>query len=222
MNEGDVLGQLVGASPRRLLEELGRTGAVLARNDRARPEVEVYLGSGQMIRGRIISVADDRQGAVALLVVGGSPRGPSVTFIRVDQIAAVTVIDASLLVKPPTADLPVPSKLELQRQAAAGGEALASQLGHPLSIQLGSVTELDDEGRAAMGGTLPLLFDVLTAIALDDLGREALKGLDVIELGSASAGEVTRADKRLVVRAPKLVAEQYTHASLRKAIEKLL
>jgi len=104
VNEGDVLGQLVGASPQRLLEELAHTGEALAKNDRARPEVEVYLGSGQLIRGRIISVADDQHGAVALLVVGGSPRGPSVTFVRVDQIAAVTVIDASLLVK--TADVP--------------------------------------------------------------------------------------------------------------------
>ncbi len=106
MNEGDVLGQLVGAPPRRLLEDLARTGAVLAKNDRSRPEVEIYLVSGQLVRGRIVSVVDDRDGAVAVLVVGGSPRGPSVMFVRVDQIAAVTVIDASLLVKPPTADLP--------------------------------------------------------------------------------------------------------------------
>ncbi len=107
MNEGDVLGQLAGASPRRLLEELSRVGVVLAKNDRTRPEVEVYLASGQLIRGRIISVSEDREGAVALLAVGGSPRGPSVTFIRVEQIAAVTVIDASLLVKVPPAELPI-------------------------------------------------------------------------------------------------------------------
>ena len=58
MNEGDVLGQLVGAPPRRLLEDLARTGAAHAKNDRSRPEVEVYLVSGQLVRGRIVSVVD--------------------------------------------------------------------------------------------------------------------------------------------------------------------
>lgn len=102
----DILSQLTGANPRRLLEDLARLGVALARTDRPRPEVECYLTSGQLVRGRIVAVADDRQGAVALIAVGDSARAPSVTYVRVDHITAVTVVDASLLVKPITEPAP--------------------------------------------------------------------------------------------------------------------
>lgn len=227
MND-DILSQLVGASPRRLLEDLSRIGAALAKNDRARPEVECYLASGQTVRGRIVSVADDRQGAIALIAIGGSVRGPSVTFVRIDQIAAVTVVDASLLVKAPGIDAPIPSKLELQRQLAARADGLAGAIGKRIELVLGGASGLDggpdDDGRRAIGATLPLVADVLAAIAADDMGKEALQKLDTIELGAAKSGDVGTYDsgRRLVIRAPQLLTEQYTVATLRKAIEKLL
>jgi hypothetical protein len=220
----DVLSQLAGASPRRLLEDLARVGVALAKNDRPRPEVECFLASGQLVRGRIVSVADDRQGAVALIAIGGNVRSPSVTFVRVDQIAAVTVVDAGLLVKAPVVDSPIPSKLELQRQLAARADGLAGALGKRIAITLGGASELDDDGRRAIGATLPLVADVLAAIASDDMGKEALRELETVELGAASSGDVGTYDNghRLVIRAPKLLTEQYTAATLRKAIEKLL
>ncbi len=223
MNE-DVLSQLTGASPRRLLEDLARIGAALATAGRPRPEVECFLASGQLVRGRIVSVADDRQGAVALIAVGGNARSPSVTFVRVDQIAAVTVGDASLLVKAPVVDAPVPSKLELQRQLAARADGLAGALGKRIELLLGGASELDDDGRRAIGATLPLVADVLAAIAADDMGKEALRKLEAVELGAAGSGEVGLHDggRRLAIRAPKLVTEQYTAATLRREIEKLL
>ena len=95
----DVLGTLEARGPRQLLEDLSVIARALAANDRQRPEIEIQLTSGAQIRGRIVSVTDDRTGAVALLYVGGQPRSPSVSFVRIDQIAAVTVIDASLLAK---------------------------------------------------------------------------------------------------------------------------
>lgn len=222
----DILAQLVGVPPRRLLEDLARIGVALAKNERARPEVECFLASGQLVRGRIVSVAEtpnNDRGAIALIAVGGNPRAPSVTFVRVDQIAAVTVIDASLLVKAPVADAPIPSKLELQRQAAARADAFASVFGRKLTIEL-NPTELDDDGRRAIGLTLPLVFDVLAAITGDEMGKVALKPLVSIELGAASSGDVGTYDggKKLVVRAPKLLTEQFTMQTLRKAIEKLL
>lgn len=220
----DVLSQLVGASPRRLLEDLARIGAALAKNDRPRPEVECFLASGQLLRGRVVSVADDRAGAIALLAVGGNARAPSVAYVRVDQIAALTVVDASLLVKAPVVDSPIPSKLELQRLLAARADSLAGVIGKKLAIQLGSATDLDDDGRRAIGATLPLIVDVLAAIAADDMGKEALRKLETIEIGAASSGDVGTYDngQKLVIRAPKLLTEQYTVATLRKAIEKLL
>lgn len=223
MND-DVLAQLTAASPRKLLEDLARIGAALARSDRPRPEVECYLASGQLVRGRIVSVADDRQGAVALIAIGGNVRSPSVTFVRVDQIAALTVVDASLLVRAPVVDAPIPSKLELARGLAARAEALAGAVGKRIELQLGGASELDDDGRRAIGAALPLVADVLAAIAADEMGRDALRALEVVELGAASSGDVGTYDsgRRLVIRAPKLITEQYTAATLRRAIEKLL
>ena len=102
MNESEILSQLVGSSPRVLLEELARIGSALAKNERSRPEIEIFLASGHAVRGRIISIADDREanhGAVALVQVGGSVKAPSVTFVRIDQVVAITVVDASLLTR---------------------------------------------------------------------------------------------------------------------------
>ena len=45
----DVLEQLTGGNPRRLLDDLARIGSALAKADRARPEVECFLASGQLI-----------------------------------------------------------------------------------------------------------------------------------------------------------------------------
>ena len=125
----DVLSQLTGANPRRLLEDLARIGVALARSDRPRPEVECYLASGQLVRGRIVSVADDRLGAIALIAIGGNVRSPSVTFVRIDQIVALTVVDASLRVKAPVVDAPIPSKLELARRSDQAVHAHSSHDG---------------------------------------------------------------------------------------------
>lgn len=216
--------QLTGVTPRRLLDDLARIGAALAASDRPRPELECFLASGQVIRGRAVAVADDRGGALALISVGGNVRAPAVAFVRIDQIAALTVVDASLLVKAPVVDSPIPSKLQLQRQLAARAGGLAALAGKPIAIQLAGASELDDDGRRAIGVTLPIVIDALTAIAADDLGVAALRKLDAIELGAASSGDVGTYDsgKKLVIRAPKLLTEQYTVPTLKRAIEKLL
>lgn len=218
----DILGQLAGAAPRKLLEDLARIGTALAKNDRPRPEVEVFLASGQAIKGRVVSIADNSQGAIAVLLVGGNQRNPAVTFVRCDQIAALGVVDASLLVRAPTVDAPIPSKLELNRQVAAKADHLTGVVGRKLALELGGASELDDDGRRAIIATLPLVIEVITAIAGDAMGKDALAVIDTIELGSAGSGEVYKESKRLVIRAPKLVTEQYTHQTLRRAIEKLL
>jgi len=216
----DLLAQLAGASPRKLLDDLARVAAALANNDRARPELELYLASGQMVRGRLVSVADDRQGAIAVVQVGGSPRAPAVTFVRVDAIAAVTVADASLLVRAPVVDAPVPSRLELGRQLAARGDALHAKLGRTLKLELAS--DLDDDGRRAVGTLLPLLVEVFAAIAADDMGKQALAAIEAIELAAGPSGEVVKEARGLRIRAPKLITEQLTHAALRSMLEKLL
>ena len=185
-----------------------------------RPEVDLHLASGQVMRGRLVSLSDHGQGVTILVHTGGTVKAPSVAFVRVDHVAAVA--DASLLARPVMSDAPVPSKLELQRQCAARADGLGASFGHPVAIELGGASELDDDGRRAIGVALPLVQDVLHAIASDPMGKEAVAGIKTVELGAASTLEVTLDRKRLVIRAPKLLSEQPDHAALRKAIEKLL
>ena len=217
----DVLGQLVGRSPSRLLEDLAVIGRALVASDRARPEIEVLLIGGAIIRGCIVSHVEDRMGAVALVQRGGSPHAPTVSFVRVDQVAAVTIVDASLLVRAPIRDTPAPSRLELQRQVATQSAALVAKLGRALPIVVAS--ELDDDSRRAVGIVMPVLFDVIAAIAGDDMGKAAFSAVDSIELGAASTAEVWKEGPgKLAVRASKLLIEAFTFGSLRSAIEKLL
>ncbi|HEX7836828.1 MAG TPA: hypothetical protein VF469_05160, partial [Kofleriaceae bacterium] len=137
MND-DVTGELGPRSPRRLLEDLAQLARILAANGRARPEVELYLASGQLVKGRIAAVGDgdDRSGPIAVVIVGGTPRAPATAYVRIDQVIAVTVADAGVLLRAPTSDAPAPSRLELQRQASARGEALGARLGRALPVEI--------------------------------------------------------------------------------------
>lgn len=215
MND-DIVAQLTGTAPRRLLEDLARIASALAKHDRARPEVELFLASGQVVRGRIVTVSDDRHGAIAVVQVGGNVRQPSVTFVRVDQVAAVGVADASVLVKAPITDAPAPSKLELQRQIAAKLDGLHQKL----KIEFSPTA--DDDDRRAIGALLPVLFDVLGAIAADDMGKQALALVETIELAAGPGGEVMKQQRGFRIVAPKLLTEQFTHQALRRELEKHL
>lgn len=219
----DLTGELTARSPRRVLEDLAQLARVLAANGRARPEVELSLANGQVVKGRIavVGTAEDHAGPIAVLVVGGTPRAPAVAYVRVDEIVAVTVGDASLLLRAPVSEAPAPSRLELQRQAASRGEPLAARLGRALPVSFGS--DLDDDSRRALGSFVPVLFEVLGGIAGDDMGKLALAEVATVEVGAGPTGEVWKeAPGKLVLRAPKLLTEAFTVASLRAAIEKLL
>jgi hypothetical protein len=219
----DLTGELTARSPRRVLEDLAQLARVLAANGRARPEVELSLANGQVLKGRIavVGTAEDHAGPIAVLVVGGTPRAPAAAYVRVDDIVAVTVGDASLLLRAPVSETAPPSRLELQRQAAARGEPLAARLGRALPVSFGN--DLDDDGRRALGSLVPVLFEVLGGIAGDDMGKLALAAITAVEVGAGPTAEVWKeAPGKLVLRAPRLLTEAFTVASLRAAIEKLL
>jgi hypothetical protein len=217
----DVLAQLAPRAPRRLLEELAQLSRTLAAAGRPRPEIELYLVSGPAIHGRLVEIAEDRGTVIATMLVATAPRTLSVSFVRVDQIAAVTVVDAALLARPLVADVPAPGRLELQRLLAARVEAITAAIGRSLPIELPA--DLDDDGRRAIAMVLPILADVLIAIGGDAMGRDALSALEAIELHPAASAEVARPDpRRLVLSAPKLLTELFTAASLRTELEKVL
>ncbi len=220
MSADDILGTLEARAPRRLLEDLSVIARALAANDRQRPEIDVQLTSGAQIRGRIVSVTEDRGSAVAMLYVGGQPRSPSVSFVLVDQIAAVTVIDASLLVRAPISGEPAPSGLELKRQVAAHSDSLASVFGRATPLVIAG--ELDEDDRRALGVIIPVLADVLRAVGADEMGRTALSAVESVEVSAWTHADVTKIGAKLVVHAPKLLTDAFTPASLRAAIEKTL
>jgi hypothetical protein len=216
----DLLAELRARSPRRLLEELAELGRALAKADRPRPELELQLASGQGVRGRIVTVDDERDGPIAVLHVGGRPDAPSVAFVRIEHVAAVTVVDASLLVRAPVVEAPVPSRLELARKLTAQAETLAGKAGRAVRFEIAG--ELDDDGRRAVAAVLPVAAEVLSSIHNDELGRQALAAIETIELAAGPQGEVTRHSGVLRIVAPMLLVEAFTARTLRDAIEKLL
>ena len=218
----DVIAQLIATprSPRRLLEDLAALARVLAGHDRPRPEVELYLAGGQVVRGRLAGVVDDGGATIAMVITGGQPRTPALAYVRVDHVVAVIAADASLLVRAPVSDQPAPRKLELARALGARAESLTTALGRALPMT--TVAELDDDGRRAVAALLPALVDTLRAIARDGMGKQALDALAGVELGAAAQPAVQRADGKLVVLAPKLAMDAWAPARLRAELEKLL
>ncbi|MGE0395699.1 MAG: hypothetical protein AB7T06_03150 [Kofleriaceae bacterium] len=66
----------------RILEELARHV-----DDTTRPDVDLYLASGPVLRGRVMKV---QQGLATVHL--GPAKDPSVSYVRIEQIVAVTVI----------------------------------------------------------------------------------------------------------------------------------
>ena len=217
-----MISELAPRSPLRLLEDLAQLAHGFAAIGRPRPEVELHLAGGSLVKGRLAAVGrgDDRSGPIAVVIVGGSQRAPAAAYVRIDHVAAVTVSDAAIVVRAPGQG-PVPSRLDLERQIAARGEPLARQLGYPLEIRL--VSELDDDSRRAIAVLVPVLYDVLGGIAEDRLGRLALGAIAIVELGAAPLPELWKEPPdRLVLRAPRTTAEAFTAQTLRPALENLL
>ena len=129
---------------------------------RGRARAVRRLGRARPRRGRVRR----RRRPIALLHTGGQPRTPAVAFVRVDTVLAVTVIDASVLVKAPTADTPAPSKLELARALGARADSLTTALGRALPMT--AAPDLDDDGRRAVAQVLPSLTDTLRDLARRD------------------------------------------------------
>ena len=124
--DDDVISELAPRSPLRLLEDLAQLAHGFAAIGRPRPEVELHLAGGSLVKGRLAAVGrgDDRSGPIAVVIVGGSQRAPAAAYVRIDHVAAVTVGDAAIVVRAP---VPVPSRLELERQIAVRSEPLAAR-----------------------------------------------------------------------------------------------
>ena len=205
--EEGALRDMQARPPGAVLDELAKLGRALAASGRPRPDVELGLTSGQVIRGKV--VAADATSAV--LHTGGHVRAPSVAYVRIDQIASLVLPDASVLGHELAAatDTPVPTQVELARRVAG--------LMPPIAF-----APLDDGARRAVGALLPTLQHALYQIASQAAGKAALALVDGLDVGSAPTGTVVREGKRIAIHAPLLTAEAFTVASLRAALERLL
>src|SRR5688572_5342074 len=89
MSDADLLAGAEPRSPRSILDELAARSRRAFAHGRQRPDIAIYLSSGPVIAGRLVSVGDDRGVPVAILHVGGNAVTPRVASVRVDQVIAV-------------------------------------------------------------------------------------------------------------------------------------
>jgi hypothetical protein len=214
VSSDDITIQLAAKSPRRLLDDLAK----LAKTHGSRPEVELVLSAGTIVRGRVASLGDDGGGPIVLVQTGGEPRAPSVAYVRVDAVVAITVVDASVLVRPASSETPAPSKLELARALGARADSMTTALGRALPMT--ASPDLDDDGRRAVAALLPPLVDTLRAIAREGTRKHGLDALAGIELGAGQRAEIRRNGDKLVIITSR--ADSPAPDRLRAEIEALL
>lgn len=216
MSGPGLLKSIAPRSPRHVLEELVARGDRAAAGGKERPLVILELASGRQLQGRCISVGDDGGMAMALLHTGGSERAPQVMHVRTDHVVAVTYD----LVKEAPPDQSAPGRLELLRLLSSGAEGLTAVLGKKLDVLLAE--PLDDAQRHAVAALVPSLRQVLTRLAGDAMGQEALSALASVRVGATTAGGVSKASGELHVDAALPPAAELTVAELQAAIEKAL
>jgi hypothetical protein len=116
-------------------------------------------------------------------------------------------------------DHPVPGRLELMRALHERGGAINSKIGKTLELVLHE--PLSDDDRRAIGAQLTTLIVVLSKLADDAMGRDALKSLDMIRLGCAPTGHVAKSGGVLVIELPR-VEDAWDERETRSQIEKAL
>lgn len=214
----DRLAELNPRAPRRLLDELAGKAARAAAQGKDRPQVTVMLATGRELAGRVVAIGDEGGVVVLALHVGGPASAPTVTHVRVDQVIAVTVDVAP---DKPAFDGPPPGRLELARALGDHAAALTSVLGGA-PVALSTADPLGDDERHAVAAALPTLAKVLLALAADDLGKDALRGLAAIKVGAAGKGSVTQTAGTLSIDVPRSSDDAWDERAMRREIEKAL
>jgi hypothetical protein len=216
VTDGDPWASAVARSPRSILDEMTARAKRAAIHDRPRPEVALYLASGPVIAGTLITTSDDRGMAVVLLQIGTDRSAQRVVSVRIDAVVAVAY---DLL--PPVIDAgPAPGRLEVARAIAGHAPALAAALG--VAIDLTAIDDPDDRHRRAVVAAAPALGAVLTRLAHDDLGREALLMLTSIQCGAGATGDVRKDGVALLITVPSDPDRAWGERELQAAIEAAL
>ena len=166
-----MISELAPRSPLRLLEDLAQLAQGFAAIGRPRPEIELHLAGGSLIKGRLAAVGrgDDRSGPIAVVIVGGSQRAPTAAYVRIDHVAAVTVSDAAIVVRKEDGKVKVRQANDLVGPGALGGAFWGMLIGllfmMPwLGLAIGAVSGaiagkytdigIDDDFIKEVGGTI--------------------------------------------------------------------
>lgn len=177
------------------LDELATTARAW-RERRAvdRPLVTVHLVSGARHTGVVL----DRTRQTVVLESAPTRGELDVVVIPVARVEALTLhaVQARAPAAPPEATSP----LELKRRAKALADVLATQLGHPVAIEVGA-------DLAVIAPLFETVRVALERVCADELGRTALgERVKAIELAAGSPG-VSLAKRVLLIAGP-LAPEQ--------------
>jgi hypothetical protein len=177
------------------------------------PTVILHLRSGRDLSGRVVSLGQVRdRGQVLILQISGDGRfnnETGATYVPLDAVEAVTVLEADrfadllsdgTLAAPPSNE-PAPSRLDIVRAGEEAAAALAKERGVSLKLELEGAAGLDGEALRGLSIAVREAFSALSEIAGDELGKEALSGVQSLRLANGPAGDVQLAGRRLTVSA---------------------
>lgn len=209
--------KLIRALPARSVEDvIAELAAAQVRAARGEPlsppVVTVHLGTGFQATGEIIDILfDQRRGTTLLLhLVGMSrhDRSSDVIYVKVDQVAALTVHAAvghvALLsagqVAPPAG--PPPTRLEARRTL----ERLRSQFVQRIGAEVALDAPIDDAPVDQLAGLVELatqVFGALQSVVRDDLGLEAVRSqVKTVQLRAGAAFALSLSHEALEATAP--------------------
>lgn len=176
----DALRRLPVKSPGQLLHELHDLHTRFRGGDPIElPQVTVMLTSGQSLRGEVIQL--DQAGVETVLLLRVVDPGYDVLYLPQSFVAGVMVhyTEANLhllssgTIRP--LDEAVPSRLALNRQAQAIGEALrVRRLNCPVQLNW-DLLPMTNASLQVIGQFLQDLQSILVAIQADDIGSIALE-----------------------------------------------
>ena len=211
MGLAELMAQLPAKPVAEMLDLLARCYALS--DDPANPRlplVILHLRSGRDLSGRIIKLEEDPRRARTLLVqTSGLGRAEdSALYVERDSIEAVTVVEADMyadllsdgILPPPPSNVTPPSRLDVVRDANALAETLAGQRGLRLIPELegGGVS-----GEAALSLSIQVkeAFAVLSDLAGDAMGKEALSVVKTLKIVNSASADVRLADHCLEISA---------------------
>jgi hypothetical protein len=169
-----------------LLDKLLKQTQAARKNQATLPVVTVFLSTGQEVTGVLLAHSETSS---RLLTLARTDNTSSLNFIASSHVIGITLHDAHKLGQL-SADINVPAKLELSRQAKALGETLGTQI--QLDLEDG------DLSRLIANRLLETLNKALTTLQADELGKTAFSNITSINVRTDEAGVRLEGNKLLL------------------------